>query len=136
MYDSGDFVVYRERIDEIRKQKGISTRRWSEESGVSLDTIARVIHPEHHEKDSPRVSTLEELCKPLGIELWEIFYDGGNSVVSMQSEILELKAVRDALLAENASQKAQLESLKEKIDSLKDEIIEIHRHYIKSRKEA
>ena len=65
--------MYRDRLIEIKKEKGLTTKKWSEESGVSVDTINRITNLEHLEKDSPRVNTLEDLCKPLGVELWEIF---------------------------------------------------------------
>lgn len=100
-----------------------------------MDTIGRIIHPEHPDKDSPRVNTLEALCKTLGVELWEIFYVGDESLVAMQKEISSLRAERDKLLAENASQREKIESLRDKVDALKDHIIETHNHYIKLRKE-
>ena len=124
--------MYRNRLDEIRKEKNITNKKWSEESGVSIDTIARIIHPENPEKDSPRVNTLEDLCKPLGVELWEIFYMGDRSFVSLQAELIALKAERDALLEDNGALKDRVETLRDKVDSLKDEIIETHKHYIKS----
>ena len=123
--------MYRNRLDEIRKEKNITNKKWSEESGVSIDTIARIIHPENPEKDSPRVNTLEDLCKPLGVELWEIFYMGDRSFVSLQAELIALKAERDALLEDNGALKDRVETLRDKVDSLKDEIIETHKHYIK-----
>ena len=123
--------MYRERLEELRKEKQFTNKKWSEESGVSIDTINRIIHPEHPDKDSPRVNTLEDLCKPLEVELWEIFYLGDRSLVSLQSEINTLKADHDALVAESAVLKATIEALKEKIDSLKDEIIATHNYYIK-----
>lgn len=123
--------MYRDRLDEIRKAKGYSNRKWSEESGVSIDTIARVVHPENPEKDSPRVNTLEDLCKPLGVELWEIFYLGDHSLVALQAEILSLKAERDALIAENGALKSKVETLRDEVDSLKDEVIATHKYYIK-----
>lgn len=126
--------MYRDRLEELRKEKGISNKRWSEESGISIDTINRIIHPENPEKDSPRVNTLEDLCDVLGVELWEIFYMGDRSFVSLQAEINTLKAERDALVAENAVQKANIETLKNKIDALKDDIIATHNYYIKQSK--
>lgn len=123
--------MYRDRLDEIRKAKGYSNKKWSEESGVSIDTIARVVHPENPEKDSPRVNTLEDLCKPLGVELWEIFYLGDHSLVALQAEILSLKAERDALIAENGALKSKVETLRDEVDSLKDEVIATHKYYIK-----
>jgi transcriptional regulator with XRE-family HTH domain len=121
--------MYRDRLEELRREKGISNKQWSEESGVSIDTICRIIHPENPEKDSPRVNTLDALCKVLGVELWEIFYLGDRSLVSLQSEINTLKAERDALLVENGALKDKVETLKNKVDSLKDDIIATHNYY-------
>lgn len=123
--------MYRDRLDEIRKEKGISNKKWSEESGVSIDTISRIIRPENPEKDSPRVNTLEDLCRVLGVELWEIFYMGDRSFVSLQAEIASLKAERDALVAENGVLKDKVDTLRDKVESLKDEIINLHNYYIK-----
>lgn len=122
--------MYRDRLEEIRKEKGFTNKRWSEESGVSIDTIARVIHPENPIKDSPRVNTLEDLCRPLGIELWEVFYLGDRSLVSLLAEITDLRNERDALVAENGALKDKVETLREKVDDLKDEVIATHKYYI------
>ena len=123
--------MYRDRLEEIRKEKHITYKKWSEDSGVSIDTITRVIHPENPIKDSPRVNTLEDLCKVLGVELWEIFYMGDKSFVAQQAELVSLKAERDALLAENAVLKEKVDTLKEKVDTLKDDLIATIMHYIK-----
>jgi transcriptional regulator with XRE-family HTH domain len=117
--------MYRDRLLEIKKEKGITTKKWAEESGVSIDTINRITNPENPEKDSPRVNTLEDLCKPLGVELWEIFYLGDRSFVSLQAEILSLRSERDNTLVENAVLKEKVEALTIKVDELKDEIISI-----------
>ena len=126
--------MYRDRLEELRKEKNITNKKWSEESGVSIDTISRIIRPENLEKDSPRVNTLEDLCKVLGVELWEIFYMGDRSFVSLQAELTALKAERDALLEENGALKNKVETLRDKVDSLKDEIIDTHNYYIKREK--
>ena len=123
--------MYRDKLDEFRKAKNFTNKRWSEESGVSIDTITRVVHPENPTKDSPRVNTLEDLCKPLDVELWEIFYMGDKSLVSLQAEIALLKAERDALLIENGALKDKVETLRDKVDSLKDDLIATHNYYIK-----
>mgnify|MGYP003288258703 CR=1 FL=1 len=125
--------MYRDRLEEIRKDKGFTYKRWSDESGVSIDTITRVVRPENPVKDSPRVNTLEELCKPLGVELWEIFYLGDHSLVALQAELIALKAERDALISENGALKDKVETLRDKVDSLKDEIIATHNYYIKQK---
>jgi regulator of replication initiation timing len=77
------------------------------------------------------VNTLEDLCRALGVEVWEIFYAGNTSLVSLQVEIESLKAERDALIAENGALQNRVETLRDKVDSLKDEIIATHNYYIK-----
>lgn len=121
------FIMYRDKLIEFKKAKGIASKQWAVESGVSIDTINRIIHPDHPEKDSPRVNTLEDLCKVLGVELWEIFYTGNTSLVSLQSEISDLKSERDSLLAENAILKDKEAFLRNKVDTLKDELLEVYR---------
>lgn len=125
--------MYRDKLEEIRKEKNISYKEWSEMSDVSVDTIKRIIKPENPSKDSPKVNTLEDLCKPLGVEVWEIFYLGDRSFVSLQAEIAVLKSERDALVAENAVLKDKVESLRDKVDSLKDDLIDTHNYYNKRR---
>lgn len=123
--------MYRDRLEEIRKEKGLTYKRWAEESGVSIDAIMRLIHPENPEKDSLRVNTLADLCRPLGVELWEIFYIGDRSLVALQAEINDLKNERDNLIAENGALNARVDTLRNKVDDLKDEIIATHNYYIK-----
>ena len=125
--------MYRERLEELRKEKGLSHKQWSDESGVSVDTIQRITHPEHPDKDSPRINTLKDLCKPLGVELWELFYIGDRSLVALQAEIATLKSERDALVAENAILKDKVETLRDKVDTLKDDIIAVHNYYIEQK---
>ena len=127
----GNYNMYRCELDELRKAKGFSYKKWSEESGVSVDTITRILHPENPEKDSPRVNTLEDLCRPLDVELWEIFYLGDRSFVSLQAEIATLKASHDDLVAENAVLKTEVATLRDKNEALKDQIIDVHNYYIK-----
>lgn len=115
--------MYRDKLDELRKEKGYTNKRWAEESGVSIDTIARIIHPENPIKDSPRVNTLEDLCKPLGVAVWELFYIGDKSLVSLQAEIDALRTERDKLVAENIDLRCKLESIRERNDGLTDVIL-------------
>ena len=115
--------MYRCRLEELRKEKGLSYKKWSELSGVSVDTLDRIVHPENPDKDSPKVNTLEDVCKPLGVEVWEIFYLGDRSFVSLQAEIATLKTERDALVAENAILNDKVGTLRDKVDSLKDDLI-------------
>lgn len=126
--------MYRDRLLEIKKEKGITTKKWAEESGVSIDTINRITTPENPEKDSPRVNTLEDLCKPLGVELWELFYIGEKSFVALQAEITALKEERDALLSAKAVLEARAGALELRVNELKDDIIDTHKYYMKIEK--
>lgn len=125
--------MYRCRLEELRKEKGLSYKKWSEESGVSIDTINRIIRPENPDKDSPRVNTLEDLCRPLGVELWEIFYLGDKSFVALQAEIIALKSERDTLLTDKAVLEARTGELEIRVSELKDDVIETHKYYMKMR---
>ena len=115
--------MYRDRLLELQKEKGISTRAWSEQSGVSVDTIGRITNPVNPDKDSPRVNTLEDLCKVLGVELWELFYIGDHSLVAMQAEIATLRAERDELLIQKAVLADRETTLLNEVDSLKNDVI-------------
>lgn len=117
--------MYRDRVEEIRKEKGLSNKQLSELSGVSLDTLSRISHPENPDKDSPRINTLEDICKVLGIELWELFYTGPTSLVALQAKIASLETERENLIAELAVQKEKNEQSAIKIDELKDKLIEV-----------
>lgn len=123
--------MYRDKMEEIRKEKGLSYKQWARESGVSLDTIHRIVSRENDDKDSPKVNTLDDLRKPLGVELWELFFIGDKSFVSMQAELSALRAERDALLAENAVLKDKLATTHEKVDTLQEEMIALQRYIIK-----
>lgn len=123
--------MYRCKLEELRKLKGFSYKKWSEESGVSVDTITRIIHPENPDKDSPRINTLEALCKALNVELCEVLHSGNCAFASLQSENTTLKAAQNELLAENASLQTKNELLRERVESLKDQIIDVHNYYMK-----
>ena len=119
-----DVSMWRDCMAEIKKEKGISTKVWSERSGLSVDTINRIMNSQKVKTDSPRLDTIEAMCIGLGVEVWEVFYMGDRSFVSLQAENASLKAERDCLIAENAVQRDKIDALREKVDSLKDIIIE------------
>ena len=76
---------------------------------------------------------MNDLCKPLGVELWELFYTGDKSLVSLNEEIANLKNERDELIAENAVLKENNRKLSEKVDSLRDDLVDICKNYMKER---
>lgn len=128
--------MWRDRLLEIKKEKGITTKEWSEASGVSVDTINRVMNSKKVKTDAPRIDTIEDLCAGLGVEVWEIFYLGDRSFVALQAELNSLKAERDALIADNAVQKDKIETLRNEVDELKDEVLTMYRDRIKRENKA
>ena len=115
--------MWRDRLIEIKKQKGISTKTMSERSGLSTETITRILNSQNNKTEDPRLSTISDLCNALEVELWEVFYMGDQSLVTLQAEISTLKAERDNLLSENGALKDKVETLRDKVDSLTDVIV-------------
>ena len=120
--------MFRDKLEELRRAKGLSYKQWDELSGVSSDTLCRIIHPDNIEKDSPRVNTLEKACAPLGIELWELFFTGDQSFVVAQRELAELHTEKERFIAENAVLTETVHTLRERNEALKDELLELYKH--------
>lgn len=119
--------MWRDRIIEIKKEKSMSTKTLAERSGISEETINRMLHGK---TDDPRITTLSDLCGALGVEMWEIFYPHDAQFIFAQAENDALKTEVASLITENISLKNKIETLREKIDDLKDEIIIAQRNYI------
>lgn len=119
--------MYRDRIREIMREKGISKKQMEAESGVSVDTLQRIMSPDNPDKDSPTVNTVDRICRVLGIEIWELFYVGDKSLVGLQAELTALREERDALLVDNAAMKIRAETLRDEADRLKDEMLDTFR---------
>ena len=123
--------MWRDKLIEIKKEKGVSTRMIAERSGLTVETVHRILNGKDDVKDSPRLNTIFDVCNALGVDVWEIFYFGDKSFLDLQTEIAVLKSERDELLAESAIQKDKIETLRNKVDELKDQIIDVHNYYIK-----
>ena len=112
----------RDKFIELRKARGLTHRQLADLSGVSVDTIARIERPEHPEKDSPRLITLEQICPYLGIEVWELLFPGDRATAEMIKELAEIRSERDAL-------KRQVDDLRTRNDSLKDDLLCLFKHH-------
>ena len=113
-------TTFVENINAIRKEKGITTRMMAERADIPLETIQRILDGT---TENPRLDTMKRIADALEVELWELFFTGEKSFVTMQIELISLRTERDALVAENAVQKDKIETLKERVDTLKDELI-------------
>jgi transcriptional regulator with XRE-family HTH domain len=127
--------MWRDRIIEIKKEKGMSTKILAERSGISEETITRMLTSKNLKTDAPRLTTLIDLCNALEVEVWDVFYTGEKSLVLLQAEVTALREERDTLIAENGALRGKVDLLRDKVDSLKDEIISTHNYYIKREKE-
>lgn len=125
--------MWRNKIIEIYKEqhatKGITHKIISDRSGVSSDAISRLLNPSFPLKEGPGVETMIAICNAMGVEIWEIFYTGDKSFVSVQAELNAVRSEREALVAENAVLGSENDRLRAKVDTLKDEIIDTHKSY-------
>lgn len=136
--------MWRERIIEAKKAKGLTSKMMSERSPSHMapETIKRILN---EKTECPRIDTVLDLGVQVGLSPWELFAETSSRVVdtsiaTLQEENATLKAERDALLEENGALKNQVDTLKnkveclrDKVDTLKDEIVATHNYYIKNK---
>ena len=132
--------MWREKLVEVKKAKGIKTRQIAELSGVSEKTVARILSGE---TDRPYMDNLHDIAKVLGISLDDLFAENRTAQLSNESlssaleKIEKLSAEIDLVKAENVILKDENAILKAKIELLeiqlkhKDEIIALHNYYNK-----
>ena len=127
--------MWREKIIEAKKAKGLSTKTMSERSPSHMpeETITRILNGK---TEFPRIDSVLDLCEQVGLSPWELFEEttsriSDGSIVAMQEEVDMLKFERDALLRENGVLKDKVETLRDRVETLKDEIITIHSYYNK-----
>jgi transcriptional regulator with XRE-family HTH domain len=140
--------MWRERIIETRKAKGITIKMMADRtpSHMSAEAITRILN---EKTDDPRISTVLALGEAVGLSPWELFAEptalvAYQSLLTLQAELDDLKAERDALAAENAELKNDNQELRGKVANIetennllrlklehKDEIIALHNYYNK-----
>ena len=118
-------TIFIDNINAIRKEKGITTKMMAERADQALETIQRILDGT---TENPRLDTMKRIADALEVELWELFFTGERSFVTMQKELISLRNERDSLVAENAILKDRAETLRDKVDSLKDDIIEAYKY--------
>ena len=145
--------MWRERIIEAKKAKGITIKMMAERtpSHLTVETITRILN---EKTDDPRISTVLALGESVGLSPWELFAEPNalvafQGVLSLQAEVEDLKAERVALAEENAKLKNEDKDLKDKIVATetenerlrlklehKEEIISLHNYYNNLNKKA
>lgn len=125
--------MWRERIIETRKAKGITIKMMSEHTHLTVETVTRILNTK---TDDPRIGTVLALGESVGLSPWELFADT-NAIVAYQGMLMlqaendGLKADKERLLSENATLKGKIDTLRDKIDALTDEILSLHTDYRK-----
>ena len=111
-------ITFIDNINTIKKEKGITTKMIAERSDQALETIQRILDGT---TENPRLDTMKRIADALEVELWELFFTGDKSFVSMRNELISLRTERDTLVAETAVLKDKVETLHNKVDDLKED---------------
>lgn len=132
--------MWRERIIETKKAKGISTKTMAETSNIPAETITRILHDGAKRTEAPRIDTVLELGASVGLEPWEIFIDSAlrediKNVLLLRTEVDRLNTELTLAQSELAVSKdkvgvltAENEILRLKLEH-KEEIISLHNYY-------
>ncbi|TDO90061.1 helix-turn-helix protein [Halanaerobium saccharolyticum] len=64
------------RLKKYRNQRGLSQKRLSNHTGISQSFISSI----ESNKQSPTITTLERICRALGITIAEFFSEADNAV--------------------------------------------------------
>lgn len=101
--------MWRDRIIETRKAKGITIKMMAERtpSQLTVETITRILN---ERTDDPRISTVLALGAAVGLSPWELFAETADliayqSFLNLQAEVDALKVDKEALAAENEALK-------------------------------
>ena len=133
--------MWRERIIEAKKAKGITTKMMAERtpSHITAETITRILN---EKTDDPRISTVLALGESVGLSPWELFAESNALIafqgfLTLQAEVEALKAQRDALAASVDGLNDKIVTLEVENNRLsltlehKEEIIALHNYYNK-----
>lgn len=131
--------MWRERIIETKKAKGISTKMMAEKSRMPAETITRILNSK---TEFPRIDTVLDLGESVGLSPWELFAEPTDvanyqNFWALQEEVNVLKADMEVFSNENAALKSKIAELKTYNERLllelkhKEEIIAIHNYYNK-----
>lgn len=135
--------MWLDRLKELKKEKGVSTKWIAEETNLPERTVNRIFSGD---TDNPYVDTLHRIVSVLGGSLDSILADskmvvGESNLSTLQTEVDRLTGELAILNAENAVLKDKVSSLTAEADLLrlklehKDEIIALHNYYNKMKKE-
>ena len=64
--------MFRLRVKEVLKEKGISMGRLSREANIPYNLVRRMVHDPNYQ---PRLDTLAKAARFLGVDAGELYYD-------------------------------------------------------------
>lgn len=128
-----------ERIKELKKEKGLTTKDLIKLSNLPERTVIRVINGE---TKTPYADTLLGLAKALGVELSELLGDsdlvvGNKNLKQLQDKLDIVTSELDIVKAENEILKTKTATLSAELDLVKmelrhkEELLAIHNYYTK-----
>ena len=133
--------MWLDRLKELKKEKGMSSKQIAEVTNLPERTVKRIFSGD---TDNPYVDTLHRIVTVLGGSLDSILAD--TKVVVGGSDLITLQAEVDRLTGELAIASAELAVMKDKVAVLtaendilrlkmehKEEIIALHNYYIKQK---
>lgn len=129
--------MWLEKLRELKKESGKSTKQIAEERKLSHKTIERIFSGE---TDRPYMDTLYEIVTALGGSLDDLFAEGkarlaSDELIAVQNEVTRLTAEIGLINTENTILKNQVTAQAAEIDLLrlklehKEEIIALHNYY-------
>jgi transcriptional regulator with XRE-family HTH domain len=138
-------MLLSERIKEIKKEKGLTTKYIVEKSGLSERTVTNILAG----KDGVYLDSLVRVADALDVPIDELFKDskatvGGKTFTELQRELDAVTIEKDTLLAEkdlivteNTVLQGKITALTAEIDLLKmqllhkEELLAVHNYYLK-----
>ena len=133
------FNMWLDRLKELKKEKGITTKQIADKTKLPEKTISRIFSGE---TDNPYVDTIQRIAMALDASLDDIFADT-NVVVATETfaEVKENASAVEADLAvisaENTNLRAEITALVHEIELLrmeikhKDDLLALHDFYNK-----
>ena len=129
--------MWLEKLQELRKEKGLSYKQIAEKKNMSEKTVARIFSGE---TDRPYMDTLIDIADALDSSLDYIFEEGkarlaSEELITVQNEVTRLTAENTLLSAEIAVLKDKVNTLTTESDMLrmkiehKDELLALHNYY-------
>lgn len=125
--------MYRDRIIETKKAKGISTKTMSERSVLHLpeETISRFLNGKIND---PHVSTLLDTGATVGLAPYELFMDASTAAefrLFLESKVTNIdnSAELEVLRIQTAEQAHKIELLEEKLRA-KEELLSVYKHFV------